>query len=58
MNRTLTSDRPGMLARRLGIFSMIAVAVTCLFFSTGCNTMEGVGQDVQAAGDSIEDAAN
>jgi len=32
----------------LGVFAMPL---------TGCNTMEGAGEDVEAAGDSIEDAA-
>lgn len=52
------SPTASRFARTLGVFSLVAVAVTCMFFSTGCNTMEGVGRDVEAAGESIEDAAN
>ncbi|MFM1906838.1 MAG: hypothetical protein RLZZ591_515 [Pseudomonadota bacterium] len=33
------------------------VAVVCLFTLAGCNTLKGVGQDVQKAGAVIEDAA-
>ena len=29
-----------------------------LFGSVGCNTVEGVGKDVEATGEAIEDAAN
>jgi len=32
------------------------VAAALLF--AGCNTVEGVGQDVEAAGEGIEDAAD
>jgi predicted small secreted protein len=28
-----------------------------LFFLTGCNTISGVGKDIQKAGESIEEAA-
>jgi len=34
--------------------SLLLAAVTCL---TACNTMKGVGQDVQNAGTAIENAA-
>lgn len=32
-------------------------AVTLVFVLAGCNTVKGVGQDVQKAGSVIEDAA-
>jgi predicted small secreted protein len=28
-----------------------------MLFLVGCNTMEGVGKDMEAAGDAIEDSA-
>ena len=31
--------------------------VTVAFILTGCNTVKGVGQDVQKAGSTIEEAA-
>jgi predicted small secreted protein len=36
--------------------SLIAAICTMLFL-VGCNTMEGVGKDMEAAGDAIEDSA-
>jgi len=42
------------VTRVLGLF---VVAFT-LFTSTGCNTMEGAGQDTQNAGESLERAAD
>ncbi len=33
------------------------VALAGLFALTGCNTVKGVGQDVQRAGSAIENAA-
>lgn len=41
--------------------SMLLVIFATLFSLaslTGCNTVEGFGQDVQKAGDKIEDAAD
>ena len=35
------------------LFALAAVVV----FLTGCNTVAGVGQDVQKAGEVVEDAA-
>lgn len=40
------------LALALVLLSMLGVA------AIGCNTVEGVGEDVESAGDSIEDAAD
>jgi predicted small secreted protein len=34
-----------------------ALAAAALFVLAGCNTVKGVGQDVQRAGSAIEDAA-
>ncbi|HET6786974.1 MAG TPA: entericidin A/B family lipoprotein [Aquabacterium sp.] len=36
------------------VFLMAAVAVVAL---TGCNTMHGMGQDIQKAGDAISGAS-
>ncbi len=33
------------------------IALSLLVFLTGCNTVKGVGQDLQKAGEKIEDAA-
>ena len=32
-------------------------ALAALFVLAGCNTIEGVGKDIQKAGDTIENAA-
>jgi predicted small secreted protein len=35
------------------------LSTLCLvMFLAGCNTMEGVGKDMEAAGDAIEDSAS
>ena len=36
----------------------IAAVLALAFVLAGCNTVKGVGQDVQKAGDAIERAAN
>ena len=33
------------------------IALSLVFVLTGCNTVKGVGQDLQKAGEKIEDAA-
>jgi predicted small secreted protein len=33
------------------------IAVWLMVFISGCNTVKGVGQDLQKAGEKIEDAA-
>ena len=38
--------------------SMIAILMAAALTLAGCNTMEGFGQDVQKAGDSIEKAGS
>jgi predicted small secreted protein len=35
----------------------LLAALCALFFSTGCNTMNGAGKDIEKAGDKIQDAA-
>jgi len=37
------------------LFALIAVA--SLFVLAGCNTMNGIGQDIQKAGDAISGAS-
>ncbi|MGF1633399.1 MAG: entericidin A/B family lipoprotein [Phycisphaerae bacterium] len=37
------------------LFTLVAVLTLAV---AGCNTTEGVGRDVEAAGEGIEDAAN
>ena len=33
------------------------VLIACAYVLAGCNTMAGVGQDVQKAGEKVEDVA-
>ena len=38
---------------------MIGIALAAsAFLVSACNTVEGVGQDVQSAGEAVEDVAN
>ena len=36
-------------------FSLLALIATALLAATGCNTMNGVGKDVERAGEKIQD---
>lgn len=50
-----------MHALRSSAFRSLAVAITLFamtLFLTGCNTVEGVGKDIQGAGEAIQDAAD
>lgn len=40
------------------IQSLALVAVTALFGLSACNTMEGAGQDIEKAGEKIEEKAD
>ena len=44
-------------SRTIGMAAVLFASLTGLSLSA-CNTVEGAGQDIQAAGESIEDAAN
>ena len=35
----------------------VLIALPIVFFLSGCNTVKGVGQDIQKAGEKIEDVA-
>lgn len=41
-------------------FFLLAIAafLSLVFLLSGCNTVEGIGEDVEAAGGRIEDAAD
>ena len=36
---------------------LTALSLTSMLFLSGCNTMRGIGQDVQRAGSAVENAA-
>ena len=40
------------------IYSILIFVVLMSFFGVGCNTIEGIGQDIKAAGNAIENAAS
>lgn len=42
--------------RHFFLFSMLAIFVFSIT-AAGCNTMRGAGEDVESAGESIQDAA-
>lgn len=37
---------------------IISTFIVLMFMLTACNTMEGVGRDVESVGEEIEDTAN
>jgi predicted small secreted protein len=37
---------------------LLLLALACASAMTGCNTIEGAGQDIQRGGEAIEDAAD
>ncbi len=37
---------------------LLLLALACVGAMTGCNTIEGAGQDIQRGGEAIEDAAD
>jgi len=37
---------------------LVLIAATLVVVLSGCNTINGLGKDIQKAGESIEDAAN
>lgn len=39
-------------------FKLIIIYLMLMFMLGACNTMEGAGQDMQSAGEAIEDEAN
>jgi predicted small secreted protein len=45
-------------APRSALLSFAAVVLASTILLSGCNTAEGVGEDVEAAGDKVEDAVD
>ena len=45
------------MQKTLKVFANAACIALLLIAVTGCNTVKGVGQDLQKAGEKIEDAA-
>lgn len=41
--------------KRIAVLAIIIVGCICM---SGCKTVEGAGKDIEAAGESIQDAAN
>lgn len=41
---------------RITLLFLLGISLSLGFF-TGCNTMEGIGEDVERAGEEIEEAA-
>lgn len=42
--------------RRIALLALITIGVTSIWL-TGCNTTAGIGKDIEAAGDAIEEEA-
>lgn len=43
---------------KIRILLMLLLALSITAFTAGCNTMEGMGDDIEEAGDKIEDATD
>jgi predicted small secreted protein len=60
MTTTRTAGNHSMNPYRTTVSALIAtfniIAIALLL--SGCNTFEGIGRDIEAAGDKIEDAAS
>jgi predicted small secreted protein len=50
-------NRPTTLSRLLFTFTLVALAGFGAVALTACNTTQGVGEDIEAAGDAISDTA-
>ena len=46
-----------MKTKSLKLTAFAALLLSSLFLSSGCRTMEGAGEDIENAGESIQDAA-
>jgi len=49
---------PSKLIRKILIAAAALFAVSTPLALSGCNTTEGVGEDIEDAGDALEDAAD
>jgi predicted small secreted protein len=47
---------PRVEVRSSALLSFAAVLLASTLFLSGCNTAEGIGDDVEEAGDEVEDA--
>ena len=54
---TTGESRPAWRATALRSAMGLVGAATCFMALLGCNTTEGVGEDIRAVGDAIDDAA-
>ena len=44
-----------MITAKISMLTLLWLSL--LYFTTGCNTMKGVGRDVENAGEAVQDAA-
>ncbi len=57
MNPVNKEKKPSALQRLL-LVPAVALVLGAAPMLSGCNTVEGMGEDVEAAGDSMQDAAD
>lgn len=51
-------DAPADRSRKiLAAIGAVALAISGALFAAGCNTTAGVGEDIEAGGDALEEAA-
>ena len=55
--RNKTTQREGFATRQLWALVGLTMLAGAGFTLTACNTVEGVGRDVEAVGDSVADTA-
>lgn len=55
MSKTFQTASSASIVRRLGLAAITACLLSSVM--TACNTTEGVGKDIKAAGEGIEDTA-
>jgi predicted small secreted protein len=62
--RVMATRRPAVQRRKTTMNQRLKIVLGLLLFMfagtalTACNTLEGVGEDVQDAGEAVEDAAD
>lgn len=47
-----------MTAQLKRLTALLLVSIFLTAFTTGCNTMEGAGEDLEEAGDKVEEATD
>ena len=49
--------RNALPARQFVAFGLLIALVTCVLTAVGCNTVHGLGQDIEKGGQKLQDAS-